>query len=505
MQSQEFEQAVLGGLLLDSGVLPHCGDLVAGDFADPQHEQIFRAVVAMHNAGEVADVISVCDRLQSQSADFGGMEYLNMLAQYVPSARNIQRHAAKIRELAARRTAVSRLKNLSIPLSEIIVGVVQLAEDVTPHTAITEWVPAVRAEPAYDLKQMVTDVRICWVVEWLIQAAKVGALVAAGGTGKTTLLLHLCVCIATSRQFMGSKVKQGSTVLLTNDDPQEDMVAALALVCQAMFLTDDEYALVKAKVRVVSLQGLGGIKTFTMPMGGFTASTRLTEALLQAVEGIDDLVLIALDTLRQFSGGSSNDEQVIKLTIAGCTEFAVKTGASVILPHHTGKQNYRDEITDMYAGSGSAAIADNCRFVLLLQTAKWSEIEMQVERTGREQGEPLVLRSTRGSLLVKAPEPIFLHRDGFTLGAIAGRSLTRGQQLDKRDREILAAVRGGAQSKNAINGLVTGKKADINNAVTDLLCRDLLTYDTTAGSPGGSQKLILSANGAKVLASKGVA
>ena len=369
--------------------------------------------------------------------------------------------------------------------------------------ALTEWVPMVKAAPAYDLKTLVHEAR--WAVKGLIQAAKVGALVAAGGTGKTTLLLYLCVCIATGRQFMGCDVQQGSTVLLTNDDPQEDMVAALALVCNAMDLSDTEYSMVHQKVRVVSLQGIGGTKTFTTPIGGATVSTGLTEALLQAVEGINDLVLVSLDTLRQFSGGATNDETVIKLTIEGCTNFAVKTGAAVVLPHHTGKQNYRDGISDMYAGSGSAAIADNCRFILLLQTATWSDIEKQVERTGREEGDPLVLRPTRGSLLVKAAEPIFLHRDGFHIAAIAGKSLTRDQQLDKRDREILAAVRGGAQTKNAINIVVTGKRADLNATVDDLLRRGLLMFTEDTGSRGGSQKLMISTKGACVLSDKGVA
>jgi RecA-family ATPase len=497
MHSPELEHAVLGALLLNSPSLNQCGDLASSDFSDPRHAQIFRALVALHEAGEVADVISVFSHLKNQGVESVDLEYLNSLAQFIPSAAAIRGHATKIRELAAKRNMAAILANPTLTPSEISAAISKVAAMSGFNNSLTKWVPAVQAEPAYDLTKPVHDVR--WVVEGLIQAAKVGALVAAGGTGKTTLLLYMCICIAIQRKFMGCDVTHGSTLLLTNDDPQEDMVAALALVCQAMKLSDDEYAMVGKKVRVVSLQGLGGIKTFTTSMSGVTVSTGLTEALLQAVEGIADLVLVALDTLRQFSGGNSNDEQVIKLTIAGCTDFAVKTGAAVILPHHTGKQNYRDEITDMYAATGSAAIADNCRFVLLLQTAKWSEIERQVQRTGREEGDPLVLRSTRGSLLVKPLEPIFLHRNGFHLGAIAGKSLTRAQQLDKRDREILSAVRDGAQSKNAVAEAVKGKKQSLLEAVDDLLRQGLLMFNADAGSRRGSQKLMLSGAGAKLL------
>ena len=348
-----------------------------------------------------------------------------------------------------------------------------------------------------DLDAPVADVK--FAVHGLIPAGRVGALVAAGGTGKTTLLLILFVCIATGRPFFGCTVMQGTTMLLSSDDPQADLEAALVQVCQAMQLTPDERTLVSAKIRVISLLGLDGTKVFTTLEGGAVYTTGLDELILQAVEGVKDLVVVALDTLRQFSGGSSNDEQVMKLTIADATTVALRTGAAVILPHHTGKQNYRDGIGDMYCGSGSAAIADNSRFVLLLQTTTWADIEAKVQRTGQEQGDPLVLTSTRGSLRVKAPEPIFLHRDGFFVGRVMGKVLTRDQQLDKRDREVLAAVRGGAQSKNAIKDKVTGKRATVFAAIDDLLTRGLLDHDATSGSRSGSPKLMLSTAGAKVL------
>ncbi len=359
------------------------------------------------------------------------------------------------------------------------------------------WVAAVRAWEPVDLNAPAAQVK--FVVDGLIQAGKVGALVAAGGTGKTTLLLILFVCIATGRPFFGCAVTQGTALLLSSDDPQQDLEAALSFVCKAMKLTESECTLVTARVRVVSLLGLGGTKTFTTGEGGCIRSTGLDDLIMQAVAGVKDLACIALDTLRQFCGGSSNDEQVIKLTIADAATVALHTGAAVVLPHHTGKQNYRDGVADMYCGSGSAAIADNCRFVLLLQTTTWADIEVKVQRTGQERGDPLVLTSTRGSLLVIPAEPIFLHRDGFHIGRVAGRSLSKDQQRDQRDRNILAAVRAGAQSKNAIAKVVTGKKAALIAAVDGLLARGLLVIDGATGSRSGSQKLMVSAPGGKVL------
>lgn len=359
---------------------------------------------------------------------------------------------------------------------------------------LPEWVARVRFWQApEDLDAKPKPVPMA--VDTLIQRGKVGALVAAGGTGKTTLLLTLGCCHATGRPFLGMQVKPGSFVLLSSDDPQEDLDAALGCVVIAMKLTPSEIDLVRQRLRVVSLQGEPGTRTFATTVGGSVMPTGMVEFVMKALAGIDDLVGMALDTLRQFSGGATNDEEIIKATISGATEIAALTGAYVVLPHHTGKANYRDGVSDQYAGSGSAAIGDNCRFVLLLQTATWAEIESKVARTGQEHGDPLVLTSTRGSLLMRAPPPIFLHRDGFLLGRIAGASLTADQIADEEDRAILAAVRAGAQTKTAIAAAARRNKAKTLRQVDDLIFRGLLS----PGSDGGSGKLMVSSAGAAFL------
>jgi len=343
------------------------------------------------------------------------------------------------------------------------------------------WVDYLRKwVPATDLHAR--RVEVLYAVDQWIQRGLVGVLVAAGGTGKTTLLLALGICHALGILFFGRKVQRGTFVLLSSDDSQADLDGALSLVVRAMRLTAAQAATVAAKCRVVSLQQSDGCKTFTTFAAGRVELTGLEATILHAVEGIPDLVGIALDTLRQFSGGNSNDEVVIKLTIGAATYLAQRTGAYVILPHHTGKQNYRDGVTDMYAGSGSAAIADNARFVLLLQTATWKDIEGQVKRTGQERGTPLVLTSTRGSLLVKPPAPLYLYRDGFHIGHIAGAVLTREQQLDERDREVLRAIRDGCQSKRAILHRVGGKAADQSARIDNLEARGLIASQSASRS-----------------------
>jgi len=108
--SIEAESSVLGGLLLDNSAWERVGDLLKeGDFYRYEHKLVFGAVAALIESNKPADVITVNEHLQNQgkSDEIGGLNYLNALAQYVPSAANIRRYAEIVRERAILRKLVS--------------------------------------------------------------------------------------------------------------------------------------------------------------------------------------------------------------------------------------------------------------------------------------------------------------------------------------------------------------------------------------------------------------
>jgi replicative DNA helicase len=108
--SNEAEQSVLGGLLLDNLAWDRAGDLITdSDFYRYEHREIFNAIAALINASKPADVITVYERLQSngKAESCGGLAYLNALAQSVPSAANLRRYAEIVRERAILRKLIS--------------------------------------------------------------------------------------------------------------------------------------------------------------------------------------------------------------------------------------------------------------------------------------------------------------------------------------------------------------------------------------------------------------
>ena len=115
-QSIEAEQSVLGGLLLDNGAWDRAADVVTeADFYRFEHKIIFGAIGALIGASKPADVITVYEHLQmaGKAEDSGGLQYLNALAQSVPSAANMRRYAEIVRERAILRKLISASDEIS--------------------------------------------------------------------------------------------------------------------------------------------------------------------------------------------------------------------------------------------------------------------------------------------------------------------------------------------------------------------------------------------------------
>ncbi len=108
--SLEAESSVLGGVLLDNSSWDKIGDLLAEeDFYRYEHRLIFGAIHSLMNAARAADTLTVFEHLKAQgkAEEAGNIEYLNSLAQYIPSESNIRRFAEIVRERAMLRKLLS--------------------------------------------------------------------------------------------------------------------------------------------------------------------------------------------------------------------------------------------------------------------------------------------------------------------------------------------------------------------------------------------------------------
>ena len=108
-QNLDAEKAVLGSLLLDSGM---CDDVImilrADDFYSNVHQKLFGHIVAMHDEGSRIDTVLMVERLK-QAGDFeaiGGEQYLAEVLQTVAVPAHAAYYARIVRDKATLRSLI---------------------------------------------------------------------------------------------------------------------------------------------------------------------------------------------------------------------------------------------------------------------------------------------------------------------------------------------------------------------------------------------------------------
>jgi len=99
--SIEAEQAVLGGLLLESSAWDQVADAVnEEDFYRPDHRLIFAAIGELAGNGRPCDVVTVSEQLEriGKLEAAGGLAYLSSLARDTPTAANVRAYADIVHE-----------------------------------------------------------------------------------------------------------------------------------------------------------------------------------------------------------------------------------------------------------------------------------------------------------------------------------------------------------------------------------------------------------------------
>jgi len=108
--SEEAEQAVLGGLMLDRSAWDNVGDVVVADhFFRPDHKLIFESIAALAAEAQPCDPVTVSEHLQrlGKLNDAGGLAYLGTLTRDTPGAANARAYAEIVKERALLRELVS--------------------------------------------------------------------------------------------------------------------------------------------------------------------------------------------------------------------------------------------------------------------------------------------------------------------------------------------------------------------------------------------------------------
>lgn len=108
--SLEAEQACIGAMLLSSEAASIVLELLnEEDFFDDRHRLIFKVIKELYDRSLVIDIVTVTERLEATNklSKVGGVDYLTLLIDNVPSLTNVQSHAKIVLEKSILRSLIN--------------------------------------------------------------------------------------------------------------------------------------------------------------------------------------------------------------------------------------------------------------------------------------------------------------------------------------------------------------------------------------------------------------
>jgi RecA-family ATPase len=191
-------------------------------------------------------------------------------------------------------------------------------------------------------------------------------LIAAGSTGKTTVVLHEAVCGALGRPIWGRSVPEPfTTVVVTKEDSREVLTARLGEIMKSMDLTLAERGTVLSRIFIVDLSGFG-FRLAQVVGGSVQPNNKDLAMLLNHCRSLRPARLV-FDPLVSFTVGESRVNEGEQGVVDAARQLMAEIpGMAVDVVHHTGKANARLKATDQYAGRNGSALPDGSRMVAVV-------------------------------------------------------------------------------------------------------------------------------------------
>lgn len=288
-----------------------------------------------------------------------------------------------------------------------------------------------------------------WLVDGVFPLGKAALLAAAGGIGKSFLLLELVYRVATPGgeiagvtlghfAALGLVKAHGTAVLLCAEDD------AIEVHHRLNGLGGPVDGLI-----VVALPDAGGVRSlFTLDEKGRSPATTMHfHALAEQLRALPDVRLICFDPLQALCGGLDlNLPQHAQHVCGELAKLAAETGAAVIVSHHFrkgGEIESPEQAREAVRGSGG--LVDGVRSVV----AVWPDGEQTAKATCRTLGQPWERGKVCRAAVVKANFRADLRVQTLVRdesGLLVNRSFELGQMRPDAEQVHTALVEAIAQA-----------------------------------------------------------
>ena len=325
-----------------------------------------------------------------------------------------------------------------------------------------------------------------WLLNDLIVLGKVGAIVAPGGSSKSQWLLQLAVGVAT-----GIPVAEhwdigetGGVLVFFAEDDEDEIHRRIKRITNHVTTAGhgNELQGLEDRLYVFSTIGHNTLLTKREPSGEVTA-TGLVARIASLAEHIENLKLIIIDPASRFRGGEENSNEDATRFVEALETLAKKTGATVLIAHHTNKGSYSaDSEPGQGASRGASALTDGLRWQMNL--GRLTDKQLTSVGTSKDQTGRYVAATVTKTNYSAFPAPILLERsdDGYLTAVTAAQAKQRAEtKAIQRVVHILRqqpapiSARTLEEHFGGITGALKMPKQDVRDVVKLAIARGLLS------------------------------
>jgi hypothetical protein len=320
--AEDAEVAVLSALLTGEEQAAQTVvdmDLRAADFKSPPCATVFGAMLTLAQQRTRIDPMTLAGELEvlNELDAVGGRDFLGWLIDAVPTAANIAYHADLVLTAAKRRGLESELERA---LYRLRAG--SRPGDIADH--VRRALDAVGVASSAARFPLLTDRSIEelpaleYLVDGMIPAGSLSALVAPPGSGKSFCALSLCVAVATGGHWMGRRVLRPGPAVLIAAEGSSGIRQRL-----------------EACKHALEISGSIDVYFLLQPVNFFDgADARAFAIALKSLPIAPALIVV--DTLhRSMEGADENSARDMGRVLAAIDRVRMSTGAAVQVIHHT--------------------------------------------------------------------------------------------------------------------------------------------------------------------------
>jgi RecA-family ATPase len=264
-------------------------------------------------------------------------------------------------------------------------------------------------------------------------------LIAAGGVGKTTLLIHEAIHAALGLPIWGFDVPiPFRTVFITKEDPREIFAGRLREVMKVMCLSDREKLQVLSMVHVVDLRGDNRKLAHIKNDGQVTPDEKHLDALIKHILPANPDRII-FDPLVSFTVGESRVNEAEQGVVEAARYIMRKIpNVAVDVVHHTGKANARNMAMDQYAGRNGSALPDGSRMVaVMVEPSRDSFYEQTGIQLFASDGKVGLRMAFPKASYCQRPPDVYIIRNGFRFDLLP--QITEVKRAQFREEKKAAA------------------------------------------------------------------